>query len=58
MNNCRWLILFLSSGKERLKINDKIGGGKESRTPDLWNANPTLYQLSYTPIETLGCLNE
>ncbi len=33
------------------------GGGKESRTPDLWNANPTLYQLSYTPIAWGICLN-
>ena len=27
------------------------GGGKEDRTPGLWNANPTLYHLSYTPTQ-------
>jgi hypothetical protein len=40
------------------KINNLLskvsGGGKQNRTADLLHAMQALYQLSYTPIMTLG----
>ena len=38
---------FLNRGK---RSNSKIGGGKETRTPDIQLAKLALYQLSYTPL--------
>ena len=37
----------------RVARRAKRGGGKGSRTPDLLNAIQTLYQLSYTPKESV-----
>ena len=31
-----------------------LGGGKGTRTPDFYNANVALYQLSYTPERLTG----
>jgi hypothetical protein len=56
---CLWILKYVSRETLNEIINKKqnppfggfrIGGPKESRTPDLCNANAALYQLSYRPV--------